>query len=254
MFSALDATYRPARDSPARPPARLRGGAGRGAPRQAAHRPDALRRRLLERLRGGGERRRAKSDLPLAPEHPAHPRLEHEAVHDLRGPGPLRERGHARHRGARDRRAGRGGRLPREPVPPRRRRPDLRQPPLHDQVVRRRGDRAGPRGAARRHGHHARHGPRLRRRVRLRLPARRPRLRLRRVGLGRPPQRAVVQPRPVHGGRARLPGEPARVRGRAPGRSPRGARRHRAAEGRGPAWRPRTRMSSQASTRRRWSA
>ena len=67
----------------------------------------------------------------------------------------------------------------------------------------------------------------LRGRVRLRLASWRPRLGLRRVALGGSAQRAVLQPRPVHRERARLPGEPAGLRGRAPGRRARGARHRR---------------------------
>ena len=48
--------------------------------------------------------------------------------------------------------------------------------------------------------------------------------------LGRPAERPLLQPRPVHRERPRLPGEPAGVRGRSPRRRPRGARRPGAAE------------------------
>ena len=68
-------------------------------------------------------------------------------------------------------------------------------------LVRRRGDRRGPRRPRRGDRDRAGHRPRPRRRVGLRLASRRPRLRLRDLVLGGPAERAVLQPRPVHGGR-----------------------------------------------------
>ena len=88
-------------------------------------------------------------------------------------------------------RARRGRRLARRPVPARRRRPHLRHAPLRATASYgggRHGRGAGRAGRAGRH--RARDRPGLRGRVALRLPARRPRLRLRRLDLGRPAERA----------------------------------------------------------------
>ncbi len=95
---------------------------------------------------------------------------------------------------------------------------------VHAPRLRRRRDRRGAREAARRGGHRARHRSRRRRRVALRLAARRPGLRLRHLDLGRPAERAVVQPRPRQRGRQRLPDQAAAVRRRPPRRGAGGAR------------------------------
>ena len=125
----------------------------------------------------------------------AHPGLEHQAVHHRRRAGPLRQRGHAGHRGARDAAARAEGGLARRPLPARRRRPDLRQPPLRAPGLRRRSHGRGPGRAARGGRHRARDRPGLRRRVALRLAARRPGLGLRHLDLGRPAERPGLQPR-----------------------------------------------------------
>src|SRR4051794_20846890 len=56
VFSAPDAPNRPARHSPARPPARGRGRPGPGADGEAAHHADGLRRGICGGLRGRCER------------------------------------------------------------------------------------------------------------------------------------------------------------------------------------------------------
>ena len=253
VFFASDAPTCPARNSPARRAARHRGGPGRGHHGQAPGPLYARSGRLLGGICGRCERRQAARGLPLAPADAAHPRLEHEAVHHHRRAVPLRGRGHAPHRGPRHGRARPRGGVPGQPLPARRRRPDLRQPPLHPARLPRRRHRGGPGRSARGGGHRPRDRARVRRRVRLRLAARRPRLRLRRIDVGRAAERPLLQPRALHRERPELPGEPARVRGRPARRCAGGGGGRGAAEARARASPPRTRACSRASSRLRWS-
>ncbi len=227
VFHLLDATNRRPRNRSAHRGARNDRGGRRGA-RQAAVAPDARLRRLFGRLRGQSQPGRDR--LPLAPEPVARPRLEHQALHHRGRPGPLRERGHARHGGARGRRTGRRRGLAGRPVPARRRRSDLRQHQIHDQELWRGGHGRAAGGAPQRGGCRARDRPDLRGRVALRRAARRPRVPLRNLDLGRPAERPVLQPRARQRERRVLPAQSSRVRGRPPGCRARGARRAGAAE------------------------
>src|SRR5918995_905495 len=186
VFSALDAKNRASHAGPPRAPARRRGGPGAAGDRQASHARDAPRRRLRGGLRGGRRRAEAARDLPVAGGHPADPRVQREALHHHGRARPVRRGGHPGNRGARKRPARRRGHLPRQPLPSRRRRPDLRLAPLRPALIWRRRGRRRPRRAGRGRRDPAGDRPRLWRRVLLRLPARRPRVRLRRLALGRP--------------------------------------------------------------------
>ena len=231
-------------------PAAASGERGLRQPPGARH---ALRRGRLGRLRG---RTRPPASWSSAAATPAaHPGLEHQALHHRRGAGPLRRRRPARHRGAGDGRAGGRRHLPRQPLPGGRRRPHLRQPAA---------SRAAPTAAAaacealaaqlERAGHRARDGPRLRRRVALRLAPRRARVGLPDLALRRPAERPGLQPRPGHRERARLPGQPARLRRRPAGRRPGAAAASRSRAPPAPADAPAAPTCSPRAVAARWRA
>ena len=193
---------------------------------------------VLGRLRG--ERRHRQAGVPLPPHRPADPGLEHQALHHRRGAGPLRRGRPARDRGPRHRRA----RARTAPSAATSTWSAAATPPSAAAA-----SRAAPTAAAARSRSSRRSsrsagirrvtGRVVRRRVAVRLAAAAgPDSRLPDLALRRPAQRPVLQPRPGQRERPRLPGQPARVRGR-PARRGAGAARHLGdAAPRGPAGPP----------------
>ena len=173
---------RPARRSVATPPPR---------PARAASLGPALARQmraaggLLGRLRGRTCPRAGRCSRWKAGYQP-HPRLQHQALHHRRRARPLRHRGHARHRGA----AAAAGSTRRASGAATSTCAAAATPPSAAAASpAARTAAARPwrrwRKALDRRRHRARDRAGLRRRVALRLPARRPGLRLRHVDLGR---------------------------------------------------------------------
>ena len=148
-----------------RAPARRRAGRGPVGDALGAGLADALRRRRLGRARRRPRQR--APDLRLAPRLAAHAGLGQQALHHRHRADALRRRRAPDHARARRRRRRPRGRADRQPLPARRRRPELRLAP---------GRRARRRARAR-PGPARDHRARDRRRVGLRLAARRGRRR-----------------------------------------------------------------------------